>query len=159
MNAWVVKEWRGPDGKLCRQKMAEGVQGVKPGDCFVVEWFGGKHRRRKKFKTEAPDDAKGTKARAAKRAADSYAKELTVASARGELDTSGRVRWELFRQRYESEHLKSLAKATAVKVKGIFDSVEKILGPKRVADVTADKLSVYAKELRDKSVKRWAEIT
>ena len=61
-----------------------------------------------------------------------------------------RVTWEEFRDKYESEVLTGLAKNTDIKVSGIFDSVETIINPERVRDVTSDRLSYYAAKLRKK---------
>ena len=56
--------------------------------------------------------------------------------------------WEEFRNKYESEVLSGLAKNTDIKVSGVFDSIEAVLAPERVRDVTSDRLIFYVTKRR-----------
>ncbi len=66
----------------------------------------------------------------------------------GRYKSPSRVTWEEFRDKYESEVLSGLAKNTEIKVCGILDSVETIINPERVRDVTSDRLSFYVAKQR-----------
>ncbi len=60
-----------------------------------------------------------------------------------------RITWAEFRQRYEDEVLASLAVSTDCKVQGVFNAVERYINPQRLANLTADRLSVFQSKLRD----------
>ena len=59
-----------------------------------------------------------------------------------------KVTWAEFRERYENEVLTGLADTTDLKVSGVFNSVEAILNPARLRDLTEQRLSYYVAELR-----------
>ena len=61
-----------------------------------------------------------------------------------------KVTWQTFRERYESEVLSGLKATTDAKVFGVFNSVEEILNPQRLRDLTADRISHYKQKLREK---------
>ncbi len=56
--------------------------------------------------------------------------------------------WAQFRERYEDEALTGLANQTDVKAQIVLNLVERILNPARLRDVTAERLSYFAAELR-----------
>jgi integrase len=60
-----------------------------------------------------------------------------------------KVTWSQFRQRYETEVLASLADATDQKVQGVFNAVEKHVGPIRLRDLSAERISLLQFKLRD----------
>ena len=66
----------------------------------------------------------------------------------GQTRSSGRLTWEAFRERYESDVLPSLAQKTALKIDTVFDAVEAILRPRYVQDLTAERLSYFQSKLR-----------
>ncbi|MEX2091412.1 MAG: site-specific integrase [Pirellulales bacterium] len=68
----------------------------------------------------------------------------------GRYKAASRFTWEEFREKYESEVLTRLADSTGIKVSGILDSVETIINPERVRDVTSGRLSFYVRKLREK---------
>lgn len=59
-----------------------------------------------------------------------------------------RISWDDFRDRYETEVLPSLADETGRVVYTVFNTVEKILAPAKLAELTADRLSHFQAELR-----------
>ncbi len=67
----------------------------------------------------------------------------------GRYHAPSKITWSEFRERYESDVLASLARTTHRRVHGIFNSIERILNPRRLWDVTAERLSHYQRVLRD----------
>lgn len=57
--------------------------------------------------------------------------------------------WEVFREKYRMEVLSGLARTTRLKSETILDSVEKILKPKMLTDLTASQISKFVANLRD----------
>ncbi len=60
-----------------------------------------------------------------------------------------RITWADFRKRYEDEVLASLAVNTDAKCGGVFNAIEKHIGPKRLRDLTAERLSGFQAKLRE----------
>jgi integrase len=60
-----------------------------------------------------------------------------------------RMTWPAFRTRYENEVLSALAPDTDDKVSTVFNMIEKHLGPQRLTDFTASRLSHYQSKLRE----------
>lgn len=85
-----------------------------------------------------------TNQKAAERAAAKWEDDLH----NGRYKAPSRVTWEEFRDKYESEVLSGLAKNTESKVSGILDSVEEIINPERVRDLTSERLSAYVAKQR-----------
>ncbi len=83
--------------------------------------------------------------RLAERAAESHEKALIESG--GALP--GRINWEDFRERYEREHLESLAENTYIKACVAFGKIETILRPLKLSDLTAQRLSYFQSKLRD----------
>src|SRR5260370_20492897 len=59
-----------------------------------------------------------------------------------------RVTWAEFRERYEQEVLPGLAESTDLKVAGVFEAVERIVKPGKLAALTAERISYFVKVLR-----------
>ena len=81
--------------------------------------------------------------REAERAAAAWEAELHAG-----IVTHGKITWEAFRVRYENEVLASRAKTTFDKATGVLNSVEAIMKPMRLRDLTAERLSLYQAQLR-----------
>jgi integrase len=96
----------------------------------------------KKFTTKSS----GTRdEKEALKAADKWQDELRG----GRYKPTSKVRWEDFRNKYESEVAAGLADNTQTRISGIFDSVENHIKPERVRDITSGQLSNYVKKLRE----------
>ena len=67
----------------------------------------------------------------------------------GRYHAPSKLTWKEFRTRYEDEVLASLAESTDRKVSGVFNAIEEHLSPKRLADLTAGRLSYLQSKLRD----------
>lgn len=100
-----------------------------------------------------------TRRHVAKSARTTNEKEALKAAAKWEDDLQNgrykapsRVTWEEFRDKYESEVLSGLAKNTDIKVSGILDSVETIINPDRVREITSERLSFYVAKQRKKGL-------
>jgi len=98
--------------------------------------FSGKHVAR---------STRTTRRREAERIAAKWEAELRE----GRYHSPSKITWEDFRDRYEREVLPGLASQTERKVQGIFNSVEEILQPSKLRDVTAERLSYYQSRLRE----------
>jgi integrase len=82
--------------------------------------------------------------------AESKARELEQLLRRGIAAIPSEMSWETFRDRYEREHLPSLAKVTAAKVGTICNYIEELIAPRRLIDVTGERISQLAARLREK---------
>ena len=93
--------------------------------------------RRKKTKSSGVlrDGSKQAR-RDAEKAAGKWEDELRE----GRYHVPSKITWADFRARYESEVLASLAETTDKKVGGVFDSIEQILNPQRIRDLTAARI-------------------
>jgi integrase len=92
-----------------------------------------------RYKTAGTVDAKE-----AQKAAGKWQAELRE----GRSTADSRLSWDAFRERYESEALPRLAHRTAELRHAVMGHIERILSPRRVADLTADRLSFFQAELR-----------
>jgi site-specific recombinase XerD len=86
----------------------------------------------------------------AERAAKDAAAVWQAALREGRYRAPNKITWADFRVRYENEVLKSQAEATAIKAAGIFNTLEEILNPAKLIDLTAERLSHYQAKLRDR---------
>ena len=82
--------------------------------------------------------------------ADAKARELEQLLRRGVAAIPSEMSWEAFRERYEKEHVPSLAKDTGAKVGTICNYVEEIINPRRLFDVTGERISQLAATLRER---------
>ena len=94
--------------------------------------------------TEVPRDGANARKAAAKVAA-KWEAELED----GRYKAPSKVTWAELRQRYEDEVLPGLTPTTALKVAAMFNAVEQHVNPLRLADLTADRISLLQKALRD----------
>jgi integrase len=96
--------------------------------------------------TEVPTDGGSAKSRKeAGKVAAVWEDELRS----GRYKAPSKVTWAEFRQRYEDEVLPGLAENTAAKVYAAFNAVEEHVGVALLADLTADKISLLTKRLRE----------
>jgi len=68
----------------------------------------------------------------------------------GQCVTPTRIKWDAFRERYEREHLASLAEGTRGKVSSVLNTLERVLNPSHLRSITAERLSHYQAVLREK---------
>ena len=66
----------------------------------------------------------------------------------GRYNEPSKATWEDFRERYEDEVLSGHAEGTGQRVSAAFNMLERIISPKRLAGVTAARLSYFQAELR-----------
>lgn len=92
--------------------------------------------------------ARTTDRREAERAAARWEAELVA----GIAPQTDRVTWGAFRDRFESEHLSSVADKTAIAYRTALNSFESEISPARLASVTSATLSQYAAQLRRRKV-------
>ena len=92
--------------------------------------------------------ARSTKT-SSKREAERVAAKWEAELQEGRYTPSSKITWEEFRERYEREHIASLAAETDRVVFSVLNVVESILRPKRLADVTAGRISHLQSELRN----------
>jgi integrase len=81
----------------------------------------------------------------AERAAAKWEAELQAGKS-----ATGRVYWKEFRERYTREYLQSLAPQSQKRLKQILDVFERFANPLRVAGITADVISRYQADLRER---------
>ncbi len=70
----------------------------------------------------------------------------------GRYAPNSNITWEAFRDRVEDEVLPGLAKNTSNLVKTSFNSIERLLNPRCLRDVTAERLSYYQSKLREEKL-------
>jgi len=83
-----------------------------------------------------------------RREADRRAAVLQRELAEGKYSSASKFPWRDFTWRYSDEVVPGLAEETGGKVKTVFNTVERVLHPKRLADLTAARLSYLASQLR-----------
>lgn len=81
--------------------------------------------------------------------ADAKARELEQLLRRGVAALPSELSWESFRERYENEHAASLAKDTAAKIGTVCNFIEEHLNPRRLHDLTDERISRLALILRE----------
>jgi integrase len=75
--------------------------------------------------------------------------ELRSELAHGRYQRDSEISWEGFRERYEAEHLSGLARMTVKKFDTVLDLVERILKPKKLAELTSDRVSRFIAKVRN----------
>jgi len=80
--------------------------------------------------------------------ADKFAAQWESALREGRYASPSKTTWEEFRRRYESEVMSGLSKRSLDKCGQFFDKIERVLAPKRAADITAERLSWFAADMR-----------
>ncbi len=111
-----------------------------------------KRTGRKYWEMQYEDPETGSKVRkstktANRREADRMAGQWKKELRDGNDSRCGRMLWEDFRQRYEEEHVASLADDTAKKVDGVLNVFDRTINPKRIGDVTERSISRYQAKL------------
>lgn len=71
---------------------------------------------------------------------------------RGATPKNGNISWNSFRDRYTAEILPSFAAKTRSMIRTVFNSVESLLNPTSLKDLSAGRLSYYQAALRDRGV-------
>jgi len=66
----------------------------------------------------------------------------------GRYKSVSKVTWSEFKERYETEHLPSLAPDTGDKVAAVFSSIQKILHPNKLVSLNSERISYYQNQLR-----------
>ncbi|MFM8497375.1 MAG: tyrosine-type recombinase/integrase [Planctomycetia bacterium] len=112
---------------------------------FQLQWIDPVTGQRKTKSSGVRDTGKARD----RKDADAKARELEQLLRRGVAAIPSELSWESFRERYEKEHVPSLAKDTAAKVATIANYVEKFIDPRRLADVTGEQISRLAARLRE----------
>lgn len=70
-----------------------------------------------------------------------------------------KITWKEFRARYESEVLPGLADTTGLKVRGVFDAIERIVNPAKLSSLTGERISYFVKTLRAEETEVVKEVT
>ena len=60
----------------------------------------------------------------------------------------GSISWDSFRERYETEHASSLASSTQHMIGSVLNALERIVPPRKLADVNETRISKYQAALR-----------
>jgi integrase len=68
----------------------------------------------------------------------------------GRFQRESRVPWKTFRQAYLAEKVATMRPTTRQKAAGVFDSFERLVGPKTMGKITSRTISAYAAALREK---------
>ena len=84
-----------------------------------------------------------------RRAADRFAAKLEAELQEGRYKQPSKTTWKDFRQRYEDEHIDSLADSTREKVASVFNVFEQLVGPSHLTVVDASCISRCQKAMRD----------
>lgn len=111
---------------------------------YLLQWIDPNSGRKK---TESSKIERGGQAQYDKAVKKAGEREAELKA--GTYHAPSKIAWDAFRQRYEDEVLASLKDTTGHKVDGIFNTIEEILNPKRLADLNEARLSYYQKTLRD----------
>ena len=63
-----------------------------------------------------------------------------------------KITWQVFRERYESEVVSGFAKETDQKIHYILNTLENVIHPTRLRDVTSERLSHFQAKLRERKL-------
>jgi integrase len=85
-----------------------------------------------------------------RRDAEAKARELEELLRRGIAAIPSELSWESFRERYETEHAAGLARETMAKIGTVCNLIEEHVRPRRLFDVTDERISRLVAILRDK---------
>jgi hypothetical protein len=116
--------------------------------CYQRQWSD-PITQRKRTKTTS---VKRTGLARERKLAERLAAELEAQLQAGAGGLPSRLAWAEFRELYEREVVPGLAKQTGVKIRVVFDRVEKELNPTRLRDVTEARLSHLVVRLREDGV-------
>jgi len=84
-----------------------------------------------------------------KKEAQRMAGELRSELAHGRYQRDSEISWEDYRERFDAEHLSGLARMTVKKFDTVLNLVERILKPKKLAELTADRISIFIAKVRN----------
>ena len=112
---------------------------------FLLQWIDPVTRKRKTKSTGIRDTGKARD----RKDAEAQARELEQLLRRGVAAIPSELSWESFRERYEREHVAGLAKETGAKIDTVCNLVEKHLAPRKLFDVTDERISGLVAILRD----------
>jgi integrase len=115
---------------------------------YYLEWKDPITQRPRRKATDVPASGLSKDRKAAER----LAAELEFQLNSGVAAVPSKYQWAEFRRRYETEVVPGLAAQTAVKVQVVLDRVEGILNPKRLLDMTEERLSHLMATLRSSGV-------
>jgi hypothetical protein len=66
-----------------------------------------------------------------------------------EVRDNRRVKWEQFRERFDREVMTCMAKTTQKRIDTVFDSIERLMKPQRLASITAAAVSDWLAKLQE----------
>lgn len=112
---------------------------------FLLQWIDPTTGKRKTKSTGIRDTGKARD----RKDAESQARELEQQLRRGVAAIPSELSWECFRERYDREHVAGLAKETRAKIETVCNLVERHLSPRRLFDVTDERVSRLVSILRD----------
>jgi integrase len=113
---------------------------------FQLQWIDPITGKRKTKSSGVVDTGKARD----RKDAEAKARELEQLLRRGVAAIPSELSWESFRERYETEHAAGLAKGTTAKIGTICNLVEEHLDPKRLHDLTEERISRLVAILREK---------
>ena len=94
----------------------------------------------------------GVKNKRAKGQAERLAEELRQKLAGGVVVDRGRTTWASFREVCEVGYLTEMRPGSAKSTTGTFNTIERVLNPQRLTDLTPDRLSHFVNALRDEGL-------
>ena len=112
---------------------------------FLLQWIDPVTGKRKTKSSGVRDTGRARD----RKDAEAKARELEQLLRRGVAAIPSEMSWETFRERYEREHVAGLAKETAAKVATVCTYVENYIAPRRLFDVTGERISQLAARLRE----------
>jgi integrase len=112
---------------------------------FQLQWTDPASGKRKTKSSGVVDTGKARD----RKDAEAKARELEQLLRRGIAAIPSELSWESFRERYEKEHVAGLAKDTGAKVDTVCNLIEKHIDPRRLHDVTDERISRLVAILRD----------
>lgn len=115
---------------------------------YMMQWRDPMTRRKRTRTTKVERTGRAKDRKEAERVAAKFEAELRE----GRYHEPLRVTWAEFRERYETEVLPGLAKRTDDRVAVVFNWVQEVLKPSRLADLTEVRLSHLQAEMRRKGL-------
>lgn len=87
-----------------------------------------------------------------KREAEKLAAKWEAELREGRYKPLANISWDEFRERYELEAGAAMAESSQKNIATTFNSIERVLNPKRLRDVTEERLSYYQSKLREEKL-------
>jgi integrase len=113
---------------------------------FQLQWVDPVTGKRKTKSSGVTDTGKARD----RKDAEAKARELEQLLRRGVAAIPSELSWDSFRERYEKEHAAGLAKSTTDKIGTVCNLIEEHLTPRRLFDVTDERISRLVAILREK---------